>query len=345
MLRLVATHHILRFMTSSLEVNYHDSSTRFSRETPEGQARFMKLQQCSHTLKNVAAVPFHDIFSILTTYSPVLPELAALHGQSMSDAINHPALALLHRDVSELLAGALDLAAKPNAHPSNLQSDMQALVKRKLRMRPSTSSSTNGSSPAVAMAANAAGGSGTAGVDPAAAAAAPVAAEPEAANRSMSSPPPASSSSTASSTMRDDSPEFVSACLRCATCAAMQRSTAVRPVLTPPSGSSLSTDLTAASSTGVLSPRCLPYSSASPPALVQVLVHRQGVTRRFVFAEVASNAAEQSAVGNLTPIFLACLLRCFCAVRVCFTEHKCNTFRGGCALLAPAKTTPMCVVK
>ena len=223
MLRLVATHHILRFMTSSLEVNYHDSSSRFSRETPEGQARFMKLQQCSHTLKNVAAVPAHDIFSILTTYTPALPELVALHGQSMSDAVNHPALALLHRDVSELLTSAMDLAAKPNALPSNLQSDMQALVKRKLRMRPSTSSSTNGSSPAVAMAANAAGGSGTAGVDPAAAAAAPVAAEPEAANRSMSSPPPASSSSTASSTMRDDSPEFVSACLRCAACAAQYR--------------------------------------------------------------------------------------------------------------------------
>jgi hypothetical protein len=218
MLRLVATHHVVRFMTSSLEVNYHD--TRFSRETPEGQARFMKLQQCSHTLKNVAAVPAHDIFSILTTYTPALPELVALHGQSMSDAVNHPALALLHRDVSELLTSAMDLAAKPNAQPSNLQSDIQALVKRKLRMRPSTSSSTNGSSPAVAMAANAAGGSGTAGADPAAAAAAPVTVEPESGNRSVSSPPPASASSTASSTMRDDSPEFVSACLRCAACSA-----------------------------------------------------------------------------------------------------------------------------
>jgi hypothetical protein len=118
--------------------------------------------------------------------------------------------------------------------------------------------------------------------------------------------------------------------------------------VTPPLGFSLSTDLTAASLTGALSSRCWPYPSASPPASsirltprsrgLQVLVHRQGVARRFVVAEVAGNAAEQSAVGNLTPLFPCGSFTMFFAQYWCWllasvsSQYNCDTL--GAALFS-----------
>jgi uncharacterized spore protein YtfJ len=220
MMRLAATHHVLRYMTMCLDANYQD--VRFSRETPDGQQRFAAMQQCSNVLKNVLYIPLRDIFTILNTYMNVLSELDALHAQTRSDHVNHPVLSSLHRDVSELLTGALELIAKFSNQPSQLQSELQALVRRKLRSRSSVSAAPNSSSPALVTPTKGAGNGSNTGADTSPAAAALSGAEPDAVCRNMSSPPPPAVSAAASLGIRDDSPEFASACLRCAS-SAVQR--------------------------------------------------------------------------------------------------------------------------
>jgi hypothetical protein len=213
MMRLVAMHHVLRYMATCLEANFPD----FSRETADGQQRIAKLQQCYQSLKNMKVVPSKDILSILTTFAPIISELAALHVESLSDAINHPALAILHRDVGELLVGARDLAAKSNAQsppPTPLVAELKMLIQRKLFARPSTSLALHASAQAVAATTVGAGISSTAGGDALAAAAGPAPMAPDGVSRNMPSPPPPSAAATAGSGMRDDSTEFASACLR-----------------------------------------------------------------------------------------------------------------------------------
>jgi hypothetical protein len=213
MLRFVAMHHVLRYMTACLDANYQE--IRSSRESPDGHQRLLKLKQCMDTLKNVTSIPSVELYGFLIAYKPILSELAALHAESKSDAISHPALASLHRDVAELLAEALDLTAKSVAQPSNLHSEFQALVRRKMRLRSMASSSTTNASPAATCTPS---GSKSA-PDAPAAAAAPAATEQEGGNRAMSSPPPHSATAAAGSGIRDDSPEFASVFLRYAACA------------------------------------------------------------------------------------------------------------------------------
>lgn len=213
MLRFVAMHHVLRYMTACLDANYQD--IRSSRESPDGHQRLLKLKQCMDTLKNVTSIPSVELYGFLIAYKPIMSELATLHAESKADAISHPALASLHRDVAELLAEALDLTAKAVAQPSTLHSEFQALVRRKLRLRSIASSSTTNASPAAACTPS---GSKSA-PDAPVAAAAPAATEQEGASRAMSSPPPHSATAAAGSGVRDDSPEFASVFLRYAACA------------------------------------------------------------------------------------------------------------------------------
>ena len=210
MLRLVAMHHVLRHMVVCLEANFQD----VSRDNPDGQQKMARMQQCYHSLKTMKLVPSKEILSILVTYAPILSELAVLHAESQSDAINHPALAILHRDVADLLMGARDLAAKSNAQSSALQVDLKTLIQRKLLARPSASPTPHASAPAVAPTTAGAGTGSTVSGDASAAAAWPTPTAADGGSRNMPSPPPPSAAAAASSGMRDDSTEFASSCLR-----------------------------------------------------------------------------------------------------------------------------------
>jgi hypothetical protein len=217
MLRLVAMHHVLRYMAMCFEANLQD--VRHLRETPDGQQRFATMQQVLNTMRNMLSTPSKDIYTFLNTYSPRMSGLAVLHAESSSDHINHPVVASLHRDVSELLTGASEVSAKFSSQPSNLQLELQALVKRRLRPRSSASLTANATSPASATPPKAAGTGSNSVSHASTVNAAPAAAEPDGASRNISSPPPPAGT-TANPGIREDSPEFASACLRCASPAA-----------------------------------------------------------------------------------------------------------------------------
>ena len=217
MLRLVAMHHVLRYMALCFEANLQD--VRHLRETPDGQQRFATMQQVLNTMRNMLSTPSKDIYTFLNTYSPIMSGLAALHAESSSDHINHPVVASLHRDVSELLTGASEVSAKFSSQPSNLQLELQALVKRRLRPRSSASLTANATSPASATPPKAAGTGSNSVSHASTVNAAPAAAEPDGVSRNISSPPPPAGT-TANPGIREDSPEFASACLRCASPAA-----------------------------------------------------------------------------------------------------------------------------
>jgi hypothetical protein len=350
MLRCVAMHNVLRYMIACLDANYQDA--RFSRETPEGQQRFQKLQQCHLTLKNVANTPSIELLSLLTTYGPILSDLAALHSESRPDSINHPALALLHRDVSELLTDALDATTKSAAQPSTLQLELQAVIRRKLRSRSSMSSSATVSSPAAATPGT---GSGSkSGAEAAAAAASPSVAEHDGGARSISSPPPHSATPATNSGIREDSPEMASACLRSAACAACSCRALIRDTicrflaLDRPYGGVI--DWCAALGTVV-------HHQAELFSSSQVSVHRSRAPHRLVVAEVEGNAAEQSSLRESRRLCVASCCYCsvfvcvlvwlkflicfyyFCVLTVILLQH-----RGASALSAQAKTTLMCVL-
>jgi hypothetical protein len=211
MLRLVAMHHVLRYMSSAVDANYQD--TRNSRDTPEGQHRVLKLHQCAHILKNTASTPLKDIHALLTTYAPIISDLATLHAHSLRDSISHAALATLHLYVSDLLTGARDLIAKSNPQSPNLHSDLKALIQRVLVLRSRSPASAAAAAAAVGIPSNGATAMKSYSVGDMALAAA----ECETGARNIASPPPLSCAATASS-CKDDTPEHASACMRCVAC-------------------------------------------------------------------------------------------------------------------------------
>lgn len=341
-------------MIACLDANYQDA--RFSRETPEGQQRFAKLQQCHLTLKNVANTPSIELLSLLTTYGPILSDLAALHSESRPDSINHPALALLHRDVSELLTDALDATAKFATQPFALQVELQAVIRRKLRSRSSMSSSTTVSSPAAVIATLGTSSGSKSGAEVAAAAASLSLAEHDGGARSVSSPPPHSATPATNSGIREDSLEMASACLRSAPCAACSCGVRIRDTCT---GFSLSTDLTGESLTGAprfatacitvlncfLLRRCLcigrvPHTDLSSPKW-----------RATPLSKVLSVSRDGSASHHV--VIAPCLYVCWCVgvfevldsfVLFLSVLTVRLLYRGASALSAQAKTTLMCVL-